>query len=38
MTRVLELLRAEVTTILTLLGRGSLTDLNRDALIRVEAD
>jgi isopentenyl diphosphate isomerase/L-lactate dehydrogenase-like FMN-dependent dehydrogenase len=36
--RVLELLRAEITTILTLLGRGSLADLNRDALVRVEAD
>jgi isopentenyl diphosphate isomerase/L-lactate dehydrogenase-like FMN-dependent dehydrogenase len=36
--RVLELLRAEITTILTLLGRGSLADLNRDALVRVDAD
>jgi 4-hydroxymandelate oxidase len=36
--RVLELLRAEITTILTLLGRGSLADLSRDALVRVEAD
>lgn len=36
--RVLELLRAEITTILTLLGRGSVADLNRDALVRVEAD
>ncbi|HEX6684689.1 MAG TPA: alpha-hydroxy acid oxidase [Candidatus Limnocylindrales bacterium] len=35
-SRVLELLRAEITTILTLLGRGGLTDLNRDALIRLE--
>jgi 4-hydroxymandelate oxidase len=38
LARVLELLRAETTTILTLLGRGSLADLNRDALVRVEAD
>jgi isopentenyl diphosphate isomerase/L-lactate dehydrogenase-like FMN-dependent dehydrogenase len=37
-SRVLELLRAEITTILTLLGRGSLADLSRDALVRVEAD
>jgi isopentenyl diphosphate isomerase/L-lactate dehydrogenase-like FMN-dependent dehydrogenase len=37
-SRVLELLRSEIVTILTLLGRGSLADLNRDALIRVEAD
>lgn len=37
MARVLELLRAEVTTILTLLGRGSIADLKHDALIRVEA-
>jgi 4-hydroxymandelate oxidase len=38
LTRVLELLRAELTTILTLLGRGSVGDLNRDALVRVECD
>jgi isopentenyl diphosphate isomerase/L-lactate dehydrogenase-like FMN-dependent dehydrogenase len=38
LVRVLELLHAEITTILTLLGRGGITDLNRDALIRVEAD
>jgi 4-hydroxymandelate oxidase len=38
LSRVLELLRAEITTILTLLGRGSLADLDRDALVRVEAD
>ncbi len=37
LSRVLELLHAEITTILTLLGRGSLADLNRDALVRVEA-
>jgi isopentenyl diphosphate isomerase/L-lactate dehydrogenase-like FMN-dependent dehydrogenase len=37
-SRVLELLRAEITTVLTLLGRGSLADLNRDGLVRVEAD
>jgi 4-hydroxymandelate oxidase len=37
-SRVLELLGAEITTIPTLLGRGSLADLNRDALVRVEAD
>jgi isopentenyl diphosphate isomerase/L-lactate dehydrogenase-like FMN-dependent dehydrogenase len=36
--RVLEFLRAEITTTLTLLGRGDLADLNRDALIRVEVD
>jgi len=35
---VLDLLRAEIVTILTLLGRGSLADLNRDALVRVDAD
>jgi hypothetical protein len=35
---VLEPLRAEITTILIPLGRGSVTDLNRDALVRVEAD
>lgn len=35
---VLELLRAETTTILTLLGRGSVADLDRNALVRVEAD
>jgi isopentenyl diphosphate isomerase/L-lactate dehydrogenase-like FMN-dependent dehydrogenase len=38
LVRVLDLLRAEITTVLTLLGRGSLADLNRDALVRVEAD
>jgi 4-hydroxymandelate oxidase len=38
LSRVLELLRTEITTILTLLGRGSLADLSRDALVRVEAD
>jgi 4-hydroxymandelate oxidase len=37
-SRVLELLRAEITTILTLLGRGGLAELNRDALVRVEPD
>ena len=37
-SRVLELLRAEITTILTLLGRGSLADLGPDALVRAEAD
>ncbi|GAA4473788.1 alpha-hydroxy acid oxidase [Phytohabitans houttuyneae] len=36
--RVFELLRAEITTILTLLGRGSLTDLTPAALIRAEPD
>jgi isopentenyl diphosphate isomerase/L-lactate dehydrogenase-like FMN-dependent dehydrogenase len=36
--RVLELLRDEITTVLTLLGRGSLADLDRDALIRVDPD
>jgi 4-hydroxymandelate oxidase len=36
--RVLELLRAETTTVLTLLGRGSVADLSREALVRVEAD
>jgi 4-hydroxymandelate oxidase len=35
--RVLQLLHAEITNILTLLGRGSVADLNRDALVRVEA-
>lgn len=35
--RVLELLAAEVTTILTLLGRGSITDLDRTAVVRAEA-
>ena len=34
--RVMELLRAEIRTILTLLGRGSIADLDRSALIRVE--
>jgi len=37
-SRVVELLRAEITNILTLLGRGSLAELNRDALVRVEGD
>jgi 4-hydroxymandelate oxidase len=37
LARVLNLLRAEITTILTLLGRGSVADLNRDALVSVEA-
>jgi isopentenyl diphosphate isomerase/L-lactate dehydrogenase-like FMN-dependent dehydrogenase len=37
-SRVLELLRGEITTVVTLLGRGSLADLNRAALVRVEAD
>jgi 4-hydroxymandelate oxidase len=37
-SRVLELLGAEIATVLTLLGRGSLADLDRDALIRVEPD
>ncbi|GAA0932927.1 alpha-hydroxy acid oxidase [Virgisporangium aurantiacum] len=36
--RVLELLRTEISTTLTLLGCGGLTDLNRDALVRVDAD
>ncbi|OLF07681.1 alpha-hydroxy-acid oxidizing enzyme [Actinophytocola xanthii] len=34
--RVLELLRAEITTVLTLLGRGGVRDLTPDALTRVE--
>jgi 4-hydroxymandelate oxidase len=38
LARVLDLLRAEISTILTLLGRGGVADLNRDALVRVEAD
>ncbi|MGN9910184.1 alpha-hydroxy acid oxidase [Phytohabitans sp. LJ34] len=38
LTRVLELLREEITTILTLLGRGGLADLGPDALVPVEAD
>jgi 4-hydroxymandelate oxidase len=36
--RVLELLHAEITTILTLLGRGDLAGLDGDALVRVEPD
>lgn len=35
--RVLELLKAEVTSILTLLGRGGIADLDRSAVVRVEA-
>jgi isopentenyl diphosphate isomerase/L-lactate dehydrogenase-like FMN-dependent dehydrogenase len=38
MSRVLELLRDEIMTVLTLLGRGNLADLDRNALVRVEAD
>lgn len=38
LVRVLELLRDEITTILTLLGRGGVADLDREALIRVDND
>ncbi|GGN83944.1 hypothetical protein GCM10010112_62800 [Actinoplanes lobatus] len=38
LSRVFELLSEEITTVLTLLGRGSPADLDRGALIRVEAD
>lgn len=34
--RVLELLREEVTTVLSLLGRGGIADLDADALTRVD--
>jgi 4-hydroxymandelate oxidase len=36
--RVLELLRDEITTILTLLGRGGVAELNMDALVHSESD
>lgn len=38
MTRVLELLASEIRTILTLLGRGSIADLDRSALVPAEED
>ncbi|HEY8472393.1 MAG TPA: alpha-hydroxy acid oxidase [Natronosporangium sp.] len=36
--RVLELLRAEIMTILTLLGRGSIAELDRSALVAVDPE
>ncbi len=35
-SRVLELLRAEIVTVLTLLGRGGIDDLDASALVRME--